>query len=593
MKPMISILLALAVLASVTALAVNGSAQKNEDKDETSGYQADPWAKEELGAAEENRLIPEPLASRDLTQPITRREYAAAAVSLYDRLLALNPGATAVEREAAVPKGGQYPFTDVEDEAVTLAYRHCLIEGVGNGKFDPDGLLTREQAATILKRILDLSGIPVPGLCGTSFVNMTDIDTISDWAREGASMMANLNIIQGKPYGDSVKFDPRGTLTGQEALVMNNRLAEQAGFFMQDAETQTNTLAFPAAFFEAVKSDEPNKSLSPVSAQYALGLLQAGAAGSNRAQLDSLLTGVDFTQWNRALATKENGPTVEVANSIWFDKTVTPEQSYLDTVKKDFSAESRTLDLPTKAAVDVINQWVSEKTHGLIQSILDQPLSDDAAAVLLNALYFKGDWAIPFDGGDTWDQTFRNQDRTEAKVPFMHDTRYGMAYIDTETCRGVALPYRGDGWWMLALLPKEGQTAESLAGENFDALLGNAQDAYVCLSLPKFTIEGTYELTAPLQAMGLTDAFSGGDFTPMGTCTKGPMQLTKVVQKTYLRVDEEGTEAAAVTAAIEVCGAALEPEQPIELTFDRPFLCCLWNSEISQPLFLTAVNELG
>ena len=96
-----------------------------------------------------------------------------------------------------------------------------------------------------------------------------------------------------------------------------------------------------------------------------------------------------------------------------------------------------------------------------------------------------------------------------------------------------------------------------------------------------------------LQAMGLTEAFAGGDFTPMGTCTKGPIQLSKVIQKTYLKVDEKGTEAAAVTGAIMEAGAALDPERPIELTFDRPFLCCLWNAEISQPLFLTAVNELG
>ena len=586
MKRIIPILLALAVLGTVTALAAGGN-----QKGDPAGYQADPWAKEELAQAEENQLMPEPLAFRDLTKPITRQEYAGTAVLLYDKLLALNPGAVVSEREAAIPEGGKYPFTDTQDEAVLLAYRRGLIEGVGGGKFDPDGLLTREQAATILQRILTQTKATLPGICGTSFVNMTDIGTISSWAKEGAALMANLGVIQGKPDGDAVRFDPRGTLTCQEALVMNQRLADQMEGFAQDAANQG--IAFPAAFFEAVQSDEPNKSLSPVSAQYALGLLRAGAGGNNMDQLDSLLTGADFELWNQALETRENGPTVEVANSIWFDKSVTPDKDYLTAVEKLFDAESKTLELTQKSAVDTINQWVSDKTHGLIRSILDKPLGDDAAAVLLNALYFKGDWAVPFDAGDTWDQTFHNLNKTEKKVPFMHDTRYGMAYIDTETCRGAALPYRGDGWWMLVLLPKGDATAESLAGENFDALLGNARDAYVSLSLPKFTIEGTYDLTAPLRAMGLTEAFAGGDFTPMGTCTKGPIQLSKVIQKTYLKVDEKGTEAAAVTGAIMEAGAALDPERPIELTFDRPFLCCLWNAEISQPLFLTAVNELG
>lgn len=586
MKKIIPILLALAVLGAVTALAAGGS-----QKGASSGYRSDPWAKEELAKAEENQLMPEPLGLQDLTKPITRLEYASAAVFLYDKLLALNPGATAAQREAAIPEGGRYPFSDTQDEAVLLAYRRCLIEGVGSGKFDPDGLLTREQAATILQRIITQTGQKLPGLCGTNFVNMTDIDDISSWAREGAALMANLGVIQGKPDGNAAKFDPRGTLTGQEALVMNQRLAEQMEAFAKDAAAQG--VNFPAAFFEAVQSGEPNKSLSPVSARYALGLLRAGAGGTNMDQLDSLLTGVDFELWNKALTTKENGPTVEVANSIWFDKTVTPNKDYLDAVKKLFDAESQTLDLTTKTALDTINQWVSDKTHGLIKSILDQPLGDDAAAVLLNALYFKGDWAVPFDAGDTWDQTFHNQNKTEKKVPFMHATRHGMSYIDTDTCRGAALPYKGDGWWMLALMPKGDGTAESLAGENFNALLGNAQDAYVRLALPKFTVEGAYDLTAPLQAMGLTEAFSGGDFTPMGTCTKGPIKLSKVIQKTYLKVDEKGTEAAAVTGAIMEAGAALDPEKPVELTFDRPFLCCLWNAEISQPLFLTAVNELG
>ena len=174
---------------------------------------------------------------------------------------------------------------------------------------------------------------------------------------------------------------------------MNQRLAEQMEGFARDAAEQG--IAFPAAFFEAVQSPDPNKSLSPVSARYALGLLRAGAEGETRTQLDRLLAGADFAAWNQALQSTEGGPTVEVANSIWFDKSVTPDKDYLTAVEKLFDAESKTLELTQKSAVDTINQWVSDKTHGLIRSILDKPLGDDAAAVLLNALYFKGDWPCP------------------------------------------------------------------------------------------------------------------------------------------------------------------------------------------------------
>ena len=579
-KRILCILLAGAVLASLTAALAAGEG----------GYRASEWAKNELAKAEEARLIPEPLVLQDLTKPITRKEFASAAVLLFDSLAALGQNAAAADRE--VPDGG--PFADVDDQAVTLAWQRGLIEGVGDGKFDPDGQLTREQAATILARIVTRSGVKLPGLCGTNFVNMTDIASIAPWAKEGAALMANLGAIQGRPDGrGGTAFDPKGTLTCQEALVMNQRLASQLLGFVRDAAAAV--ASFNRDFFAAVQSDGPNKSLSPVSVRYALGLLQAGAEGDTRDQLDRLLSGMDPEAWNRALRTVEGGPSVEVANSIWFDSSVTPNPEYLDAVKTLYSAESRTVDMPVKTAMDAINAWVSEKTHGLIKTILDKPLSDDAAAVLLNALYFKGDWAVPFDAGDTWDQTFHGKNGQDAKVPFMHDTRRDLTYIDTNTCMGTALRYRGGGdWSMLFLMPKAGNDAvEELAGEDFGALLANAGSAYVRLSLPKLTLEGSYDLTQPLKDLGLTAAFAGGDFGPMGTCAKGPLALSRVIQKTYLRVDEEGTEAAAVTGAVVEATAALDPEEPIELTFDRPFLCCLWNGEIGQPLFLTVVNELN
>ena len=311
MKRILSILLAASMLASVTALAAGGSileqvvsavAAWQEQQNEKTGWQSAEWAKSELAQAERADLIPEALADRDLTRPITRQEYAAAAVALYDQLLALNPGAVVMEREASYPEGRQGPFTDTDDPAVNRAYAVGLVEGVGGGKFAPDGNLTREQAATMLRRAISLTGLTLPGLCGTNYANMTDTDTVSDWAREGASMMANMGIIQGKPDGTAgTKFDPRGTLTGQEALVMNGRLVEQMAAFAQDAAEQTPS--FNADFFAAVTSQEPNKSLSPVSLRYALGLLRAGARGTTAEQLDRLLTGADFDLWNEALTT--------------------------------------------------------------------------------------------------------------------------------------------------------------------------------------------------------------------------------------------------------------------------------------------------
>ncbi len=113
----------------------------------------------------------------------------------------------------------------------------------------------------------------------------------------------------------------------------------------------------------------------------------------------------------------------------------------------------------------------------------------------------------------------------------------------------------------------------------------------MALALPKFTLEGTYDLTEALKGLGLTTAFSGAaDLSGIGTCTKGDLYLSQVLQKTYLRVDEKGTEAAAVTsAAVGATSAPIDP--PVELTFDRPFLACLWNGEAAQALFLAQVDD--
>lgn len=395
-----------------------------------------------------------------------------------------------------------------------------------------------------------------------------------------------------KPAGQSTLIPPETTLISQQALVIHQRLAALAAQLFP----QPNADSFASQLFTKTESPDLNKSLSPVSAQFALGLLRPGTAGETRAQLDALLDGVNFTAWKDALQTQADGPTIEVANSVWFDTSVTPNRTYLNTLKQEFAAESTILPLPGESALKPINQWVSEKTHGLIPTILSEPLPKESAAVLLNTLYFNGNWVTPFSQRATREQPFHAQDGTAKMVPFLHDTRHELQYIKTPVCTGAALPYQGDGsWWMLVLLPSPGVSPEALASQDFGTLLDQAKPTYTRLSLPKFTLEGSYPLKEPLKAMGLTAPFipTTPDLAPTGTCSKGPLFVMDVFQKTCLRVDEKGTEAAAVTGITE--GASAEPpiEEPIDLTFDRPFLCCLWNDEIGQPLFLSAINQLG
>lgn len=546
MKRIFPLLLACALLLTGSCLA----------------YTTSDWAKQETAGAAV--LLPKSLQTADLTKPITRGDFTFSAMKLYQTLT----GDIAPRRTPAAP------FSDVASDPLLTAQALGMVSGFPDGTFRPDDPLTRQQAAVILARTAALGKLPLTGKAPS----FSDEATIGAWARDAVHTLAAAQVLQGRESGC---FDPQAAITGQETLVMVQRL-----YALLPANS------FAADLFAAGKGTE-NPVLSPVSAELCLGLVQAGAAGNTRDQLNTALAGSDLPGLNDALKTAEGGPMVEVANSIWFDPSVTPSQTYLDTVKKDYAAESQTLSLTSPSALPTINGWVKEKTHGLIPTILDKPLSDEVVGVLLNALYFKADWSIPFSKERTAPQAFTTAAGKQQQTDFMHDTRHGTHYFKTDTCTGVALPYKGDGsWWMLALLPEQGVSARSLVNADFSALLGESEEAYVALSLPKFTLTGTYDLTDTLRSMGLTDLFTDGkaDLSPMGTCTKGPLFLSQVLQKTYLRVDEKGTEAAAVTGAIAEA-TSIPVEEPIPLSFDRPFVCCVWNSVLHQALFLGVVED--
>lgn len=560
MKKLISLVLACLVLASATSCLAVDTAD--------GGWTASSWAKEEVAQADAAGLLPDLLAQADLTQPITRLEYAHAIIALYTARTGEDP---------TLQDSRNVAFPDCNDPMVRAADRLGLIAGFPDGTFRPDELLTREQAAVLLDRVLDATkgALLIDGLWSWS-----DSDRIGSWAAASVETLAKGGVLQGRADGT---FGPKDSLTRQEALLLDLRLANSC---LEPVATGD----FAADLFARVRGQ--NVVLSPASAAMALGLVQAGAQGETKAELDRVLTGTDPAKLYAALtkATKD-GPTVEVANSLWFDTSVSPSQSYLSRVKGAYGAESQTLDLPTRDAMDRINAWVKAKTHDLIPALLSEPLADDQVAVLLNALYFKGDWAVPFDKASTRDLDFTTAGGKTVSVPFLRDTRT-MSYLDTDACTGVVLPYRGEGdWSLIALLPKDGHTAAELAGSDFAALTKAAQDERVALALPKLTLEGTYDLTDAFKGLGLTTAFSGAaDLSGIGTCTKGDLYLSQVLQKTYLRVDEKGTEAAAVTAAM--AGATSSPvEPPVELIFDRPFLVCLWHSEAAQALFLAQVDD--
>ena len=353
----------------------------------------------------------------------------------------------------------------------------------------------------------------------------------------------------------------------------------------------------------AAAQEAENPVLSPLSAYLCLAMLMPGANENTKAEFEKIL-GADW-DYVSALAAdiaaqleKTGGSTkLDLANSIWTDddKAVI-EEEWLKTVKAYFGPDIYSADLPSDGALKAINKWVNDKTNGMIPKLHDENYDKDTIMVLLNALYMKADWAHKFEGQDTYDREFTKADGSTVTVPFMNMFEAYESYIKTEDAEGIMLPYDDGRLAFIALKPGSGDArgyASSLTGAKLKELIAAAKaDTFVTVNMPKFDTEYSVYLTDALKAMGMTDAFDPdlADLSGAGRGVDGPLYISYVFQRVKVDVDEEGTEAAAVTEIATAEGCALPADEPIVLTFDKPFVYAIVDTETGVPLF-TGVME--
>jgi serpin B len=286
---------------------------------------------------------------------------------------------------------------------------------------------------------------------------------------------------------------------------------------------------------------------------------------------------------------------MEAANSLWLQDGYGFSEKYLGTCGDDFMADLFTVDYAKDAAdaTKQINDWADEKTHGKIKKILDSDLSESTRLVLVNALYFLGDWAMPFEANNTYDDTFRGAGG-DTEVPFMH-SEWDIQYYEGKTFQFIVLPFLGDDgqigpFAMSFILPKENSTPEDVAlelsEEGFETLLSKATPTTVQISLPKFEFEYGTSMIDTMKALGMKEAFEGtAQFDEM-TGGENDLYVSKIIHKTYIRVDEEGAEAAAVTAVVmEETAMPIEEPQPIIFNADHPFLFSIYDTTDGTILF--------
>ena len=348
----------------------------------------------------------------------------------------------------------------------------------------------------------------------------------------------------------------------------------------------------------AAAQEAENPVLSPLSAYLCLAMLMPGANENTKAEFEKIL-GADW-DYVSALAAdiaaqleKTGGSTkLDLANSIWTDddKAVI-EEEWLKTVKAYFGPDIYSADLPSSEALKAINKWVNDKTNGMIPKLHDDNYDKDTIMVLLNALYMKADWAHKFEGNYTNDREFTKSDGSAVTVPFMNMFEAYESYIKTEDAEGIMLPYDDGRLAFIALKPADGDARKYAAGltgaKLKEAIAAAKADTFVTVNMPKFDTEYSVYLTDALKAMGMTDAFDPdlADLTGAGRGVDGPLYISYVFQKVKVDVNEEGTEAAAVTEIATEEGCALPAEEPIVLTFDKPFVYAIVDTETGVPLF--------
>jgi serine protease inhibitor len=351
-------------------------------------------------------------------------------------------------------------------------------------------------------------------------------------------------------------------------------------------------------FGDQAKDKSKNVLVSPFSAYFALSMTLNGAAGKTREQMAQVLgtTADQVDRLNERNAevmkalTANDKVQLEIANAIYSDAGASFKKEFIEKCQRIYSAEAHTADFQNPDTVKQINAWCDQKTHGKIKEILKK-LSSNEKMVLLNAIYFKGTWQHQFEKSATQDDQFTALGGDKSPIKMMHQSGKSM-YFEGSNFQSVSLPYAGEKQRMYIFLPEQGLDMATFEAEftkdNWSHWKKSYRAAQVNLSLPKFKIEFSTELTSTLRALGMPDAFhSGADFSKMSAQSTW---ISRVLQRTYMDVNEEGTEAAAVTAVVMAQRAVvMAPPRPVEFRVDRPFVLALVDEPTNEILFLGAV----
>jgi serpin B len=344
-----------------------------------------------------------------------------------------------------------------------------------------------------------------------------------------------------------------------------------------------------------------NLFLSPLSVSMALGMALNGAGGSTADSMRVALgmTGQSIGEINQGyrnlidlLRGLDASSQFQIANSIWARSGITFLPPFLTAGRTSFDAEIRALDFSAPGTLGTINDWVRANTNGKIPRILDD-IAPQEVMFLINAIYFKGSWRLAFDPARTTSAPFNAGDGSIQSVRTMSQRPEVQRYSATRDFEMVELLYGNGAFAMTIVLPRADRTlsdvTDGLDADRWGEWVADLHDREIGLAMPRFTLEYTRDLSDDLKALGMRVAFDpqAADFTAMADVAPDRLYLTRVAHKTFVDVNEEGTEAAAATSVgVGVTSA------PQTMQIDRPFLFVIRERLTGAILFLGQLTRV-
>ncbi|KAL6744522.1 hypothetical protein Aduo_017448 [Ancylostoma duodenale] len=335
--------------------------------------------------------------------------------------------------------------------------------------------------------------------------------------------------------------------------------------------------------------------VSPISVIFALAMVQAGAKGKTKSQINQVIsngaTDEAIIEFYSNLAKKtlkaSNGVQTRIANAFFMDKKYTIEKQYADTITQNYSAKVEALDFgQPKQAAKTIDAFVSDNTAGKIKNLITEDTVKDAFSLIINAVYFTAKWEYEFSKDSTSNKTFYSTENAKKEIEFLNEYREHRYYTEDQDMQVLSLRYRDTSYAFNIILPKKRFGLDTLRnilnGAGIQKVLSELRRTYMTISIPKMKIETDFELKQALIAMGVTEMFSdNADLT--GISKAPPLKVSDAAHKAIIEVDEEGTTAAAATSLRMIPMSAIL-EEPQQFIADHPFIFILTKN--GNPLFM-------